>query len=238
VNSLGCDLRIWDEIVTEISDRPILRYDKRGHGLSDCPPSPYTIAEHANDLADLLAHLAINRAVLVGISVGGMIAMEYARQHPDTLDALVLSDTATRIGTSDLWNQRIATLRENGMAYLGEAILDRWFAPDFARQRPADFRGYLNMLNRMPVEGYTATCEAIRDAQLESTPAHIHVRTIVIGGEQDLATPPAAVQALAESLPNARFQLIKDAAHLPCIERPQEFSAAITEFLKEKPHVE
>ena len=236
VNSLGCDLRIWDDVLPGFFDRPILRYDKRGHGLSDCPSAPYSIDDHACDLAALLSHLNIDRVVLIGISVGGMIAMEYARQHPDALDALILSDTATRIGTAEMWNQRIATLRENGMAYLGEAILERWFAPDFSTQRSADYRGYLNMLTRMPVEGYTATCEAIRDARLESAPASIPVRTLVIGGKHDLATPPAVVQALAESLPGSRLQLLDNAAHLPCIETPQAFSAAIASFLQEKPH--
>lgn len=232
INALGTDLRIWDGIVPHFSDRyGVIRYDKRGHGLSDCPPAPYSIRDHASDLLGLLNQLNIAQAILVGISVGGMIALDYAATWPERVHALVLCDTAPQIGTAELWNERITTLREDGMDAMGDAILSRWFAPSFAAQSPAAYRGYYNMLTRNPVEGYTATCEAIRDADLTAVAETIVARTLVLCGAEDISTPPDLAQALVRLMPNASFQEIPGAAHLSCIEQPGAVAAQIKQFL-------
>ena len=130
VNSLGSDYRIWDDVVYPLSDAyTIVRYDLRGHGLSDCPAAPYRICDHSDDLAGLLTELNIETCVLIGISVGGMIAMDFTAKYPNVVKALIVCDTFPKIGTADMWNERIKTLRQHGMAYLSDAILARWFAP-------------------------------------------------------------------------------------------------------------
>lgn len=232
INSLGTDLRIWDKVGSRFASRyRVIRYDKRGHGLSDCPPAPYSIRDHATDLLGLLDHLAVIKAILVGISVGGMIALDFAATWPERVQSLVLSDTAVKIGTAELWNERITTLRQHGMAFLSETILSRWFAPSFAEHAPAAYRGYANMLTRMPVTGYTGTCEAIRDADLAEAAQTITVPTLVLCGTEDLATPPQLVQGLCRFIPQAMYKEIPNAAHLPCIEQPDVMSAHIAGFL-------
>lgn len=232
INALGTDLRIWDAVAPHFTDRHlVIRYDKRGHGLSDCPPAPYSIRDHASDLHGLLDRLDISQAILVGISVGGMIALDYAATWPERVQALVLCDTAPQIGTAELWNDRITTLRERGMESMGDAILSRWFAPTFATQSPAAYRGYYNMLTRNPVEGYTGTCEAIRDADLTAVAGTIVARTLVLCGAEDISTPPDLAQALVRLMPNASFQEIPGAAHLSCIEQPVAVAAQIKQFL-------
>lgn len=238
INSLGTDLRIWDGVVPHFTNRfALIRYDKRGHGLSDCPPAPYSIRDHARDLAGLLDRLEVQQAILIGISVGGMIAQDFAATWPERVQALVLCDTRTKIGTADLWNERINTLRQHGMDHLGHAILSRWFVPSFAEQSPEAYRGYYNMLTRTPVEGYTGTCEAIRDADLTEATRKIKVSSLVLCGSQDISTPPELAHQLAELLANSRFEIIKDAAHLSCIEQPDAVAAAITRFLRSNGYV-
>lgn len=235
INSLGTDHRIWDAVIPVLAgDYPIVRYDKRGHGLSDCPPAPYTIRDHVHDLTELLAALDIKQAILIGISVGGMIAMDYAAANPARLAALVLCDTYPKIGTAEMWNDRINTLRAHGMAALSDTILARWFAPDFHMQYPAAYRGYGNMLLRTPVEGYTGTCEAIRDADLTDIVGKIQTRTLILCGASDVSTPPVLVRELATMLPNARYVEIENAGHLPCIENPAAVTTAIYTFLKDR----
>lgn len=239
INSLGTDLRIWDAVEALLAGRPgqarrpRVRYDKRGHGLSDCPPPPYALADHTADLVGLLDHLGHEGVILVGISVGGMIAMDCAARYPERVRALVLCDTAPRIGTAAGWNERIEALRAHGMDHLGRAILERWFAPGFARRQPAAYRVYYNMLTRTPVEGYTGTCEAIRDADLGDCPGRIRARALVLCGAEDVATPPEACRSLAASLVDARFEAISGAAHLPCIEQPDAFVAGLAGFLED-----
>jgi 3-oxoadipate enol-lactonase len=234
LNSLGTDLRLWDDVIPEFTEKySLLRYDKRGHGLSGCPPPPYTLPDHSDDLARILNFLNLKRPVLVGISVGGMIALNYAASHIDQVAGLVLCDTYPKIGTAEMWDERIAALRAQGMAYLAKTILDRWFDPGYADRKPAAFQGYLNMLERMPVMGYTGTCEAIRDADLHALVERITIPVLVLCGQNDMATPPELVRSLAEDLPDARFQIIENAGHLPCVEQPGATAGAIQGFLTE-----
>lgn len=234
INSLGTDFRTWDDIVPHFAaNYRIIRHDKRGHGSSDCPPPPYTIRDHAADLAGLLDALHVEQAILVGISVGGMIALEFAATSPERVQRLVLCDTAPKIGTPEMWAERIGTLSERGMVHLGETILARWFAPDFESTHPAAYHGYYNMLTRTPLDGYTGVCEAIRDADLWPHVDKIDMQTLVLCGAEDMATTPEMAQQLAAALPNATCEIIAGAGHLPCIEQPDVMAAKIATFLKE-----
>ncbi len=232
INALGTDLRIWDGVMPYATDHhPVLCFDKRGHGLSDCPPAPYSIHDFSTDLLGLLDQLEMSQAILIGISVGGMIAMDFAASWPKRVYSMVLCDTAPIIGTAELWNDRINKLRENGMHFMAEAILARWFAPTFKEKSPAIYQGCYNMLTRMPVEGYTGTCEAIRDADLTEAARKINVHTLVLCGTEDVSTPPDLVRELVELMPNAEFQEIPGAGHSTCIEQPVAVSKQIERFL-------
>jgi 3-oxoadipate enol-lactonase len=232
VNSLGTDLRSWDKVVASLGNRfRLVRYDKRGHGLSDCPPAPYSIRDHTLDLVHLLDYLDIGQTSLVGISVGGMIAQDFAAAWPDRVRSLVLSDTAPTIGTAAMWNDRIRTLRQNGMASMSAAILARWFAPSYAAAQPAAYQAFGNMLTRMPLEGYTGTCEAIRDADLSDAARTIQAPTLVLCGQEDSATPPSSARRLCELIPQAIYREIPDAGHLPCIEQPEVMAAHVAGFV-------
>jgi 3-oxoadipate enol-lactonase len=232
VNALGTDLRIWDGVVPHFSNRyPVLRFDKRGHGLSDCPPAPYSIHDFSTDLLGLLDQLEISQAIAVGISVGGMVALDFAASWPERVHSMVLCDTAPVIGTADLWNDRINRLREDGMGSMAEVILARWFSPAFKENSPAAYQGYYNMLTRMPVEGYTGTCEAIRDADLTESTRTIEAHTLILCGTEDVSTPPDLVRGLVELMPNAEFQEIPGAGHSTCIEQPDLVAEQIKRFL-------
>jgi len=237
LNSLGSDLRIWDDVVPYFAERfPIIRYDKRGHGLSDCPLGPYTLDDHTHDLIDLLDQLGIPSAILIGVSVGGMIALNLAAQAPTRVRALVLCDTGARIGTANSWTERINAVRSNGLPALAPAILNRWFSSTFAQQQPSAYHGYANMLMRTPAEGYVATCAALRDADLYPVTASIQAPALVLCGDEDLATPPSLGRALADALPNAHFALIQQAGHIPSIEQPAALATEIEQFLQEIKH--
>jgi 3-oxoadipate enol-lactonase len=238
INSLGSDFRIWDKLVPDFAEYfSIIRYDKRGHGLSDCPPGPYSIRDHVSDLTGLLGHLKVKQAILIGISVGGMIALYQTFSNSQSIRALVLCDTAAKIGTAEFWDERIATIRKNGLEDMAGTILGRWFAPAFSDQHPAEYQGYYNMLTRTPVAGYIATCEAIRDADLNELVGTITAKTLVLCGVEDLVTPPDLGRQLAETMIDARFESIKKAAHLPCVEQPEAMAQKIDRFLRENGYV-
>ena len=169
INSLGTDLRIWDEVVPQLApDRRVLAYDKRGHGLSDAPPGPYSLDDHAGDLLGLMAHCGIDHAALCGISIGGMIAARHAARHPQQVHALILCDTGPVIGSAEMWNDRIAAVRAEGMATIADALVTRWVTPGFREAQPAAFAGWRNMLERCSPQGYAASCATVRDTDLSA----------------------------------------------------------------------
>jgi 3-oxoadipate enol-lactonase len=231
-NSLGTDFRIWRDVVVRLAgDFAIVLYDKRGHGLSDVGQPPYAMEDHARDLAGLLDILAVKQAYICGLSVGGQIAQALYQQRPDLVRGLILCDTAHKIGTAETWNSRIAAVRQNGIGSIVDAVMERWFTPAFRRPENQEYAGYGNMLSRQPVEGYAATCEAVRDADFTASAAQITVPTICIVGDQDGSTPPDLVMALARLIPNARYEVISDAGHIPCVEQPAALTAVIRAFI-------
>lgn len=237
-NSLGTDFRIWDRVLAHLDGQyRTVRYDKRGHGLSEVGPEPYSIERHVADLSALLDHLKITRAVVVGLSVGGMIAQGLTDERPDVVAGLVLSDTGHKIGTHDMWDARMAAIQEGGIASLSEAILERWFSARFRAERDEELAGWRAMLTRTPIAGYLGTCAAIRNADFTEVARAISVPTLAICGSEDGATPPDLVRELAELVPGARFELVEGAGHLPCIEFPEIVARLIKEICAEVYHV-
>jgi 3-oxoadipate enol-lactonase len=233
INSLGSDLRIWDDVVSTLNCSS-LRYDKRGHGLSDSPTGPYSIADHANDLYGLLEHLKLERVVIVGISVGGQIALEFASRFPERVAGAVFCDTGMKIGSAELWNARIEAVRDHGLEHISDAVMQRWFGADFRHEQAALVRGYQNMLERQPSVGYIATCAALSESDLHQAAQAVRdarVKTLVICGRDDQSTPVALSQALTATL-ETKLELIDNAGHLPCIEQPETFAKILNAFLE------
>jgi 3-oxoadipate enol-lactonase len=234
VNSLGTDLRVWDALLPLLGDRfRTLRYDKRGHGLTDATPVPYAMATLAADLALLLDARQARDVIVCGLSIGGMIAQSLASTRPELVRGLVLMDTAHKIGTPEMWADRIAAIRAGGIASIADAILVRWFSPDFHVQRPAELAGWRNMLTRTSLDGYLGCCAAIRDADLTSAARALTVPSLCIVGDQDGSTPPELVAELSRIIPNARLVTVTGAGHLPCVEQPAAVAEAMLAFFQE-----
>ena len=231
-NSLGSDLRLWDAVVARLPENlRLIRFDKRGHGLSSCPDGPYTISGLANDAAGLLDMLDVKGCTFVGLSIGGMIAQQLAAKRPDQVSALVLSNTGSKIGEPAMWKDRIGAIESGGVEALADGILERWFAPPM-HEKP-EMEAWRNMLTRTPLNGYIGCCHAIANADLTDQTATITQPTLVIGGSEDGSTPPEMVQATAELIQGARCEIIDNTGHLPCAEDPDRFAELLIDFLKE-----
>lgn len=233
INSLGTDFRIWDRLIAELGDDyAYVLHDKRGHGLSDVGMTPYAIEDHVDDLAALLDHLKLSRVVIWGVSVGGLIALGLQAQRPDLVRALVLSNTAHKIGNDDLWNARIDKIAAEGMAALVAPVMERWFTPAFRRPDNALFAGACNMLARQPADGYAGTCAAIRDADYTEAATRVAVPTLCVAGDGDGSTPPDLVRSLADLVPGSRFAVVPACGHIPCMEQPAAYAATVRGFLE------
>ena len=231
LNSLGTDFRIWDAVTAALTSRfRVIRMDKRGHGLSSADHPAPEMAHYARDAAALLDHLGAKSATIAGVSMGGQIAQELHRQRPDLVAALLLSDTAVKIGNDESWGTRIAAIEKGGIASIAEMILQRWFAAAFRAARRDEFAGYRNMLINQPQAGYLAACRALQACDMRAHAGQIRVPTHCLVGEEDGSTPPAQVRETAGLIAHAGFTLIQGVGHLPCIETPNIVAAAIVDL--------
>lgn len=231
-NSLGTDLRLWDRVMPLLPPHlRLIRYDKRGHGLS-ATGGGERLEDHVEDAITILETFARGPAIFVGLSIGGLIAQAVALRRPDLVRALVLSNTAARLGTPEGWSARIAAIEAGGLGCVADAVMERWFAPAF-RATP-DCALWRAMLIRTSPDGYVAACRALAAADLTAASAALRLPTLVIAGSEDGASPPAIVRATADLIPGAVFHEIPGAGHLPCVETPAAWAALVAPFLTER----
>lgn len=232
INSLGTDFRIWRDVVVQLAgEHDILLYDKRGHGLSDLGAPPYRLEDHVGDLAGLVDQLRWHGAIVCGLSLGGQVALGLVAERPDLVGALVLADTAPKIGDRAFWNQRIAAIEAGGVEAVADAVLGRWFAPGFVADHALEFAGYANMLRRQPPKGYAGSCAVVRDTDLTAAARKTGVPTLCLVGANDLSTPPDLVAAMAALIPGAQYKIIADAGHLTPVEQPGRVVDALRAFI-------
>jgi 3-oxoadipate enol-lactonase len=231
-SSLGADLSAWDPQVPELSRRyRVLRYDSRGHGQTAAAPGPCTIARLAGDVVALLDALGIVRASFCGLSIGGQVGVFLGAHAGDRLDRLVLCNTGAHIGDLATWNARIEAVRGRGVGSITGALMERWFTAGFRERAPDVVARTRAMVESTPREGYAASSEAVRDADLHADLPAIEAPTLVIAGRHDPSTTPAQGRELAAAIRGARYVEL-DAAHLSNIEAADAFTAAVLQFLE------
>jgi 3-oxoadipate enol-lactonase/4-carboxymuconolactone decarboxylase len=233
INGLGTDLHIWDGVVEALPRAwTILRYDVRGHGLSEAGEGPHDMSAFSADLCELLDRLGIASVVLCGLSLGGLIAQELALTHPGRVRGVCLCATAARIGSRESWQQRIDQIEAGGLAAVSDTAMGRWFGAPFRERQPSVVRGCRSMLERTSQAGYIAAAQALRDADLTARVAGIAAPAMVVAGELDVATPPEQGRALAAALRGARFELLPQTGHLLSVEQPAALARALVQFAR------
>jgi 3-oxoadipate enol-lactonase len=233
-NSLGTDLSMWDSQATTLAHEfRILRYDMRGQGKSSVIPGDGSIEQFGRDFIGLIDALNLKRLTFCGLSMGGMIGMWLGVNAPERLDALVLCNTAAKIGTRATWNTRILTVRQEGMKSVSSAVIERWFTPEFRAASSPIVNRAKTMLEASPVEGYVACCAAIRDMDQTNSSSRISVRTLVVAGSEDAVTPPQEGRFLVDHIRGSQYVEL-DAAHLSNVEQSDAFTSALRDFLPSK----
>ena len=233
INSLGTDFRIWDEVVNDLKAfGNILLYDKRGHGLSDLAQPKNALKDHAEEAYYLLKSLSIKNCIVIGISVGGMIAPLLAYHHPERVKKIIVCGAANKIGNSQTWNERIEQVRSNGLKSITESLMKRWFSPSFTEKYPERVRGYKNMVERCDIEGYIQTCEAIRDEDITEISKSLKIPTLCIAGSENQSVPPEGVRTLSQLIKDAKFETINGSHHMTCIDNKEIFTEMIVDFIK------
>jgi 3-oxoadipate enol-lactonase len=235
--SLGSNHTMWQEQrrALEAHGFRTVAYDHRGHGGALVPPGPYTIADLGGDVVALLDSLEIERAHFVGLSLGGMTGMWLAANAPGRVGSLALCCTSAKLGPPEGWADRARAVRANGTGSVADAVISRWLTPAHAKRFPEQIASLRQMFADIPDEGYAACCGAIERMDLTGDLPKITAPTLVIAGAEDPATPPEDGQRIAELIPDARLEIVENAAHLGNLEQPAKFTQLILDHLKGAP---
>lgn len=231
LHPLGLDHAVWDALLPLLpAGLRVVRPDGRGHGGTGRPAGPWNMGALVRDAERLMDHLGLRDAVVMGCSMGGMVAQALAVKRLDLVRALVLANTAPRIGTQALWDDRIARVRAAGsVAVLAPAAAARWFAR--TAQDSEMSRHWQAHLAACDPEGWCLSAGAVAGADLYTPTAGLRLPVLCIAGPHDAATPPDMLRELADLIPGAEFQLIRGAGHLPMLDQPAALAAALTPFL-------
>jgi 3-oxoadipate enol-lactonase len=231
-NSLGAGLDLWERQTQGwSSSRRVLRFDQRGHGRSEAPPGGYRLDQLGADAVAVLDGYDVTRADLCGVSLGGLVALWVALHRPERVRRVVLACTAARLGTRESWEERADLVREGGTEAIADLVMRRFFSDAFRAAEPATVAHYRAALVAMPDEGYIGTCLALAEADLRDRTHQARAPALVIAGSADQATPPDQVRALRDAIPGAAWLELKGAGHLPNVEQPERFEAAVHRFL-------
>lgn len=235
LHALGTSLRLFDALVPLLPPGlRLLRIDLRGHGQSDVPAPPYAMGTLIRDVERLMDHFALKESVVLGVSLGGLIAQGLALKRLDLVRGLVLSNTAAKIGSASLWRARIEEVRARGLPAYAPGACRRILGPKW-EAHPALPQVREMLLATAPL-GWQGCAAAIAGTDFYTTTAGLRLPTLVIAGVNDGTTPPDLVRETAELIPGATFHLMRGAGHLPMLEKPADYAALLTTFLSDIGH--
>ncbi|WP_460540160.1 alpha/beta fold hydrolase [Glycomyces halotolerans] len=235
IGSLGATLDMWEPQVGPLSQRfRVVRFDTRGHGgSSTIGAGEWSVDDFADDVAELLDFVGAERAHLVGISLGGAIAMNTALRHPDRVRRMVLMSTAPKLGTAESWHERAAKVRAEGCGAIADGAMERWFTADFRDHWPdvvADFR---ERFAGCDPEGYAVCCEALARFDLRGRLGGIDAETLALYGTLDEVTTGDDAQAIVSELDRGEVVAVEGAKHLISTEQAGFVNRVLLDFLPE-----
>jgi len=178
----------------------------------------------------LLDEVVADRARVCGVSLGGLVALWLGIHAPERVHKLVFANTAARIGSREIWDQRIAMAQDAGMTALAATMPERWFTSAYRWQHPAEMKWFRDMIAATDAAGYAACCSVLRDADLCNEMGKVRSASLVITGTHDPATPPCDGRALHEGIRNSSYVEL-DASHLSAWECAVEFAGAVLQHL-------
>lgn len=236
IHGLGLSSALFDGLLPLLPKSiRLLTFDLRGHGLSDAPPAPYSMGQLIRDAERVIARFGLTDSVVLGHSLGGLIAQGLATKRLDLVRGLILSNTAARIGIESQWQARIAAVRTQGLPAQRDAALERWFGRGW-RTAPG-VPETAAVLDAASPEGWCGAAAAISGTDFYTTTAALRLPALGIAGANDASTPPDLVRETTDLIPGAEFRLIRGAGHLPFLDKPQDYAQAVTDFLNRIGHV-
>jgi 3-oxoadipate enol-lactonase len=234
LHCLGVDRHVWDWVTPALTRRfQCLSYDFPGHGETPVPDGAFTIEDLSDQLDTLLSDAGLDGVNVIGISLGGLVAQDFAARYAARMTKLVLIDTTPRY-TDELramWHNRAATARTQGVAALTPGLLDIWFTPAAVQANTPQVSYVRDTLEAASGAGYALACEALAAADLRQRVPEIAAETLVVCGDGEIPSFVQATRWLGESIRGAQVAWLSPARHASILEQPDAFASLLEEFL-------
>ena len=230
IHPLGADHSVFNKVMVGLSrDYTCYSVDIRGHGKSPVIEPPYSIESMA---ADISSTFVFDKPVnVMGVSIGGMIAMSLAIKKLIPIKKLILSDTGHVIGNYQLWQERIDLVNSGGLEKIVDMAIERWFPEKFRTEFPELMDECKRIQLKTSVKGYVGACQAIQSANLTDEVFKIENDTLVINGSRDISTPPELGRQLKDLITNGTFRELDGIGHVPPLQDPNLTIKILREFL-------
>lgn len=229
---VGFDHRLWDSIVPLLTPHwQVLRYDLRGHGLTEATPGDYEVCMLAADAMSLISSLGIERFAFCGVSLGGLVGLWLGAHDAKGLTHLVVSNLSARLQLPrEEWDRRIALARGSGLSGFAEGVRERMFSAAYRASGAPLLTTLIDDFLAMDPDAYSSALAALRDADLTPLLNYVKVPTLVVGGEEDAAVPRDHLEFIAKAVPGAQLRMLPG-GHLSPVEAPVQLSNELTQFL-------
>lgn len=233
IHSLGTDSTMWKPQLYALGSlRRVVAVDLPGHGRSSANPGPYRLEDLGADILDVVDAAGLSRFDVCGISLGGLIALWLAINTPERVSSLIACNTAARIGTAELWTERMEAVLSGGIDSIRETAISRWFAPDFDQRHPEVLEEIKKVFSATDPAGYAGCCAALRDGDLSTEVDRIGSPSLIVTGAEDIATPPDQAYWLGNRIAGSRVEVIPGAAHLSNLDQPEMFTRLVAGALE------
>jgi len=231
-NSLGTNLHLWDDQAGEFAKHlRLIRYDRRGHGLSGAPKGPYSMERFGRDVLAVVDALKIKTFSWCGLSMGGMVGQWLGANAPDRVEKIILSNCTDYYADKGPWNDRIKVVSEKGLAFIVSGTMERWFTKGFHDSHPEVIARFTEMLLATKLDGYIACGQAVRDMDHRAFLPRIKAPTLIIAGRHDPATTLAMGESMRDRIPGAKLAVL-EAAHISNVEQPKAYTETVLNFLR------
>ncbi len=237
IHGLGLSRALWRDIAPVLATRfQVLTYDLFGHGDSGPTLEPASLTLFSDQLARLLDHVVVDRAAIVGFSIGGMINRRFALDHRDRLTALAILNSPHDRGeeAQEMVEARAAKVREAGAMATLDAALDRWFTPEFRTNRPEEIDRVRAWRTRVDAESYAQAAWVLANGvrELVGPSPPISAPSLVMTSENDSGSTPAMSHAIAAEIAGSETRIVPGLKHLGLMEKPEAFSRPVLDFLE------
>jgi 3-oxoadipate enol-lactonase len=236
IHSLAMDHAYWTPVAQRLASAGVsaVAMDCRGHGASDKPAGPYTLATFAADHVALFDHLGWKSAVVGGSSMGGSVALALATGHPDRVSGLALIDTTSWYGEDapKAWEQRAQAALDKGLSSLIDFQRTRWFGDAFRAEHPEVVDACIETFLKNDIRAYAETCRMLGNFDLRDRLSSLKMPVRIVVGDEDYATPPAMADVMHAAIPQSTYRLLVKARHLTPLERPNEVTEEILKVVE------